>query len=346
MLFCFCFTLIIFIKFLILAYCLLFGTSARFSFSDLSLFLFCQMADREPVLGSEPVVEEFLDEEEDPEEVELYEEESEQAHGEDLPQQPAPQQVPAQAQAHDQDDVYEDHGSNSEDEASDPDQEEQAAEPSNRPQVMLHDTSGSGHLASLLRRVTAELNYPMPPHYYAKRHSRPGKSDMWYVAVHFKVYDPIHRSDKAFEIHEAMAPRSSLAAGVSDAARQALFAICYDNQEELKDSLFRHMPRRRGGENRTEILGAPILEPRLGLQIQLTAALNTDLDAVNGELVEVQGRLFSAEAKIAELEARLGETVATPPIPTLIRVRNPALSPPRKKIRYNSSRSKTHILEE
>ena len=211
---------------------------------------------------------------------------------------------------------------------------------------MYHDTPGSGHIAAILRGVTAELNYPMPPHYHAQRYTRPGKPDMWYVEVRFQVYDPINRSNKAFEIHEAMAPRSSLAAGVSDAARQALYAICYDNQTELKDSLYYHLPRRHRGRNRTEILPAPILHPRLGLQLQLTAALNTDLDAVNDELLETQGRLHSAEAKIAELEARLGETVATPPRPSHIRVLNPALSPSRKRIRYNSSSSKTHILEE
>ena len=105
----------------------------------------------------------------------------------------------------------------------------------------------------MLRRVTSDLEYPMPPHYFAKRYTRPGKPDMWYVAVHFQVYDPIHRSNKSFKTHEAMAPRSSLAAGVSDAARQALYAICYNNQVELKDSLYRHVPHRRSGDNRTEI---------------------------------------------------------------------------------------------
>ena len=115
---------------------------------------------------------------------------------------------------------------------------------------------------------------------------------------------------------------------------------------EFKDSLYRHLPRRRSGRNCTEITLAPILDPRLRLQIQLIAALNTDLDATNDELIEAQGRLYNAEAKIAELETRLGETVATPPRPSNIQVPNPALSQPRKKIRYNSSRSKTHILEE
>ena len=61
--------------------------------SDLS----CQMADRAQVLESEPAIEELLVEEEDPEEVELYDEESDQAQGENLPQPLAPQQAPAQA---------------------------------------------------------------------------------------------------------------------------------------------------------------------------------------------------------------------------------------------------------
>ena len=66
-----------------------------------------------------------------------------------------------------------------------------------------------------------------------------------------------------------------------------------------------------------------------------TAALNTDLEGVTTELVRTQDRLMEAHDRIRQLEAQLAGR-APPPAQEEEEPPFPALSPPRKKLRFGN----------
>jgi hypothetical protein len=79
-------------------------------------------------------------------------------------------------------------------------------------------------------------------------------------------------------------------------------------------------------------------DPRLHTLTQVTAALNIDLEGVTSELEQTHDKLKDAYSRIAQLEAeRDGREPPVQPDVTPF----PAESPPRKRLRYNSSSSAT-----
>ena len=147
---------------------------------------------------------------------------------------------------------------------------------------------------------------------------------------------------KTHSVHNSTAPHATYAALVSDAARRALWSLCYTHRQELSFTKYRHLPHHTSG---TEDIVVPLGQAGddyLNVLARVTAALNTDLEGATAELDNTRERLQEAQAKTAQLEPQLaGED---PPVDAEEPL-YPSMSPPRKRLRYGAPRSVTGLLD-
>jgi hypothetical protein len=102
---------------------------------------------------------------------------------------------------------------------------------------------------------------------------------------------------------------------------------------------YRHLPLCLHGENQTSIVPGGAGEDRLYTLTGVVVGLNTDLDSATQDLSRVRLELEDAHARIVALEAQLeGRDPPEAQVPAM------ALSPPRKRIRYEELGSITRLL--
>ncbi|CAN6234746.1 unnamed protein product [Urochloa humidicola] len=128
-----------------------------------------------------------------------------------------------------------------------------------------------------------------------------------------------------------------MAAGIADAARQAYYYYRAKFWPELQNGPDRWHPRRKSGETACTIAStAGIVDPQLASTVALVGVLNTDLDAVSDENYMLRQQLTAAQKRIEQFERQQGVPAPRSPVYR-------ADSPPRKRVRYGSTATRTIV---
>jgi hypothetical protein len=147
------------------------------------------------------------------------------------------------------------------------------------------------------------------------------------------------RGFRTLSAHESLTPLFTYAPSVSDAARRTLWSLIHSYWQQLHNMKYRHLPLRLRGESQTNIVLGGAEEDRLNTLVGVVVGINTDLDSATLDLSRVHLELEDAHTRIAALEAQLeGRDLPEAQDPTM------ALSPPRKRIRYEEPGSITRLL--
>ena len=138
-------------------------------------------------------------------------------------------------------------------------------------------------------------------------------------------------------------------AGVSEAARRALSAMCHTYREELQHTKFCYFPRHSKGAHGTQISVPPPEErsPIVDATQELVAALTTDLDAAAVEIHEMKEELVQLclEKELMMAQLRGDEEQIPPSDSDEDRfVVHEARSPSRKRIRFGEPDYHTRYL--
>jgi len=142
--------------------------------------------------------------------------------------------------------------------------------------------------------------------YVGAERTHPRYPEEWIVSAHMLALDYEHGGTVEMAVHYALSPRATFAAGISDAASQALSVLCHFAGEELDHTVWRHFPRRAPGEMRSAIMGVQnMLNTRMVAQVGLTAALHTHMERNAEELQRTRGRLADERRKNEVLQAQL-----------------------------------------
>ena len=370
-------------KNLIYSYSLL--KSVILLYSKLSLVLICQMArtfrtarkrtgGRYPVGQLAPRYQPEVEDEEDPEEVQLEDEVEVEEDPEEQPQlydgtylevdaegdmviPPAPDAAddapppPPDAPVHDAPTPDaaggdpDDDDDNDDDDDDDDDGDDEDDEPEEEPQnhgaeYHIHSTvDEKGQFCVLLEEVLQQLDFTEKPMYFTKHYSQPGMRDYYETQVHIRVPLGDDGGWRTRSSHYSTAPFSTEEAAVNDAARRALWSLSHSYREQLYNSDFRHVPHRLSGTEETVVPAVRFGEGRLDILTRITAALNTDLEGATAELDRTHEELRTAQARIAQLEAQLaGQQLPEEVAPNCL-----TASPPRKRLRYGTPEATTRV---
>ena len=143
----------------------------------------------------------------------------------------------------------------------------------------------------------------MKPLYVTSPYSEPGHDDYYRTRVHIRERLETSKGMKTRSAHNSTTPHATYAASVSDAARRALWSLCYTHRQELSFTEYCHLPRRTSGTEDTVVPLGEAGEDRLNVLARVSAALNMDLEGATAELDNTHEKLQEAQAKIAQLEA-------------------------------------------
>jgi hypothetical protein len=202
---------------------------------------------------------------------------------------------------------------------------------------ILHLESAEGPFPALLWRAMQRIGFPRKPHFEAHLFKNAQQEEEWLVSVLICVPDERPGCWVEYSKHIDEVPRRTLEAGTSEAARRALYFLCYAYKEELQGTEFQQFPQRKRGATCAQIPAPPPGEGSLLMDTtqELVAALSTDLDAAGAEIQEVKKKLMKTIWEKAILEARLrGDSVLPPECGTIEPKEYLPESPPRKRIHY------------
>jgi hypothetical protein len=148
------------------------------------------------------------------------------------------------------------------------------------------------------------------------------------------------QGDKEISRHEDVAHKTTMDAGITEAARRALYVISHQERDRLEDTHYRYTPYRASGEAKTYIAPAPVYEGTLNNVRGLLAAVNTVLDDTNNTLYAAQQQIFTLELEKRGLDAA-SLNKEQPVIHDATEVHT-SRSP--KRPRYDSSYSRTEAM--
>ena len=196
-------------------------------------------------------------------------------------------------------------------------------------------------MADLLRATASRLGYaPSGPAYHCELWTHPWFEPHWEVTAILYESDPYYGLQEVSK-HKDVAHRTTMEAGIAEAARRALYVLSHRDRAKLMDTRSKYTPYRASGEAKTFIAPAPAWEVTLNNLRELLAAVNTALDDTNNTLAKAQEKIFTLETQKRCLEALL----MNKNLPT---VRDdddePHLSPSPKRPRYDSPDARTEVL--
>lgn len=285
------------------------------------------------------------EEEEDPEEVEMMD--AEQGQHQEAPageqEAPAGQQVAPGGDGSGDDPVDSDDSDDDDDgeqPTPPPSPPAQPPQPERRWTSTVYVRDGGDHfyhtrLLSMLRDHYGSSRVGVE--YHSSFWTHPDHPGYWSTEVRVRVTNRTMRAAEQVTSHFALSDRTTQAAGIADAARQALYAYRDRLWGEIEFESDRYLPRRRSGEAACRIASvAEETDPQLVAAVAALATTNTELDAALDENQLLRNRLLAAYEKIENLETMMG---APPP-------RSPVFageSPPRKRARYGDVSVRTTV---
>jgi hypothetical protein len=135
--------------------------------------------------------------------------------------------------------------------------------------------------------MVLRLAYDKTPVYYCELRTHPWFEPHWRVAAILQEYVPFH-GVKDIARHDDVAQRTTMEAGIAEAAWMALYVLSHKERDKLKDTHCKYTPYRASGEARTYIAHSPTYEGTLNNIRGLLAAVNTALDDTNNTLHAAQ----------------------------------------------------------
>ena len=114
-------------------------------------------------------------------------------------------------------------------------------------------TDEPGYFPTLLQDVLWELGNTVKPFYVTSLYSEPGRDDYYRTQVHIREHLETSKGMKTCSTHNSTVPHATYAASVSDAARRALWSLCYTHRQELSFTEYRHLPCRTSGTEDTVV---------------------------------------------------------------------------------------------
>jgi hypothetical protein len=170
--------------------------------------------------------------------------------------------------------------------------------------------------------------------YHSEFWSHPDFPPFWKVEVHVMRPNADIRALLTRSVHSFVAERETLKAGISEAARLALFALCEEYYYKIGQSSKRHYPRRHRGQLACRV--APVPEGgshRLRRTVDMLAALNSELMESSVELRKLRLQAKEDRRRIEQLTQQISGRPVPPPF-------YPAFSPPREYPVYGGSRTR------
>jgi hypothetical protein len=194
-----------------------------------------------------------------------------------------------------------------------------------------HNDGGDLPFPRLFREALHDLDRDhWTPIYVGTRYRHQHFPEEWEVTVVVTAADEYGGRIEHLR-HKAPARRSSFAAGMADAAKEALTNFCSMFGPALGDTAYRYFPRRPLTEPSTLVASAAKENnPRLNALVRYVALLNSEYDAVLHELQEQRHLTTALRAELGEDEDNYIDCAAVPP---------------RKKLRYNDPRGRTHLQD-
>jgi hypothetical protein len=102
---------------------------------------------------------------------------------------------------------------------------------------ILHLESTEGPFPALLWRAMQRIGFPRKPHFGAHLFRNAQQEEEWLVSVLICVPDERPGCWVEYSKHIDEVPRRTLEAGISEAARRALYFLCYAYKEELQGAV-------------------------------------------------------------------------------------------------------------
>ena len=255
------------------------------------------------------------------------------------PTSPAPapaQEIVEVSDGEDQEEAAEGHG-----QEDDPDNHPEEGEPAEEVTWMMYSYTQDGRgvpMADELRTTAYRLGYATPA-YQCELWTHPWFEPHWEVTAIMREEDPLF-GHKEVSRHRDVANRTTIEAGIAEAARRALYVLSHRERARLEDTRSVYTPYRASGEAKTYIAPAPAYEGVLNNLRGLLAAVNTALDDTNNTLAEAQQKVFTLESQKRYLEAAL----LNKELPVIHNDEEPHNSPSPKRPRYNSPDARTEDL--
>jgi hypothetical protein len=159
-------------------------------------------------------------------------------------------------------------------------------------------------MADHLRTMVLRLGYDKSPIYHCELWTHPWFEPHWEVVSILEEYVAF-RGAREISKHHDVAHRTTMDAGIAEAARRALYVLSHKEHDRLEDTHCRYTPFRASGEAKTYIAPAPAYEGTLNNVRSLLAAVNTSLDDTNNTLYAAQQQILTLELQKRALEATL-----------------------------------------
>jgi hypothetical protein len=188
--------------------------------------------------------------------------------------------------------------------------------------------------------MVLRLGYDKAPVYHCELWTHPWFEPHWEVAAIMEEYVPFRVRE--ISKHPDVAHRTTMDAGIAEAARRALYVLSHKEHDRLEETYCRYTPFRASGEAKTYIAPVPAYEGTLNNVRSLLAAVNTALDDTNNTLHMAQQQIFTLELKKCALEVALQNREQ----PVVHDAMEPCTSPSPKRRRYDSPDARTDAISE
>jgi hypothetical protein len=149
-------------------------------------------------------------------------------------------------------------------------------------------------MADHLKAMVLRLGYDKAPVYHCELWTHPWFKPHSEVAAILEEYVPF-RGAREISKHHDVAHRTTMDAGIAEAARRALYVLSHKERDRLEDTNCRYTPFRASGEAKTYIAPAPAYQGTLNNVRSLLAAINTALDETNNTLYAAKQQIFTLE---------------------------------------------------
>ena len=126
-------------------------------------------------------------------------------------------------------------------------------------------TDEPGYFPTLLQDVLLEMGNTVKPLYITSLYSEPSRDDYYRTQVHIRECLETSKGLKTHSAHNSTAPHATYSASVSNAARRALWSLCYTHSQELSFTEYRHLPHRTSGTEDTVVPLGEAREDRLNV---------------------------------------------------------------------------------